>query len=345
MSKEPTSVEPEVLTQEGGALAVREPTPGELIDRALDRGATPEAIEKLVELYERLKAGAAREAFVVALSKFQSLCPIIVKEKDVGKKGDKVHYQYAPLSVIVGQVRSILHECELSYTIDTEFKDGLMYAICTVTHVLGHSESSRFMAPIDPKAFMNESHKYASAQTYAKRYAFCNALGILTGDEDDDARSVGTPGEKDEPVPEAPKPPDVVQSGGFTHDNPDTYSGAMAEYKKLGARYLTEICDGDTARRKTDYDKFREQAGVPLDKKKLSLIELRGMNALVSKVFEEPPAEEKEAVPCEDGCGEHLNPESYQANYAKKEYGMVLCYNCAAKRARQEAADAQPRAD
>src|SRR3990167_3791525 len=38
---------------------------------------------------------------------------------------------------------------------------------------------------------MNAAQKVASALTYAKRYAFCNAFGILTGDADDDARLTG----------------------------------------------------------------------------------------------------------------------------------------------------------
>ena len=40
--------------------------------------------------------------------------------------------------------------------------------------------------PIDKDGFMNTPQKFASALTYAKRYAFCNAFGILTADEDDD---------------------------------------------------------------------------------------------------------------------------------------------------------------
>ena len=336
--------EPEVIasTLEETTLAVREPTPGELIRQAVTAGATPEVLQTLADLYERFKAGAAREAFVTALSEFQSKCPIIEKTKKVYGKNGKLRYCYAPLDVIVRQVRHILHECGLSYTIDDEFKDGMMYATCKVTHVLGHSETSTFMAPIDKDAYMNEPQKYASANTYAKRYAFCNGTGILTGDEDDDARSVGATAEED-PAP-LTTAPDVVQSGQFTHDQhgppepaeppvDDTYKGVMVEYKKLGERYLTEICDGDAGRRKTDYDKFREQANVPLDKTKLSLVELRAVNALVRKVFAEPPVDdEADTVPCEGGCGERMDADCYQAKYTKEKYGAVLCFNCAKKR-------------
>jgi hypothetical protein len=40
---------------------------------------------------------------------------------------------------------------------------------------------------------MTTPQKFASALTFAKRYAFCNVLGILTGDKDDDANTAGSP--------------------------------------------------------------------------------------------------------------------------------------------------------
>ena len=49
---------------------------------------------------------------------------------------------------------------------------------------------STFKVPIDKEGYMNAPQKFASALTFAKRYAFCNAFGILTGDEDDDSNAV-----------------------------------------------------------------------------------------------------------------------------------------------------------
>jgi hypothetical protein len=37
---------------------------------------------------------------------------------------------------------------------------------------------------------MTDTQKYGARNTFAKRYAFMNALGILTGDEDTDAREL-----------------------------------------------------------------------------------------------------------------------------------------------------------
>lgn len=210
--------------------AQREPSPGELIDRALDKGATPEAIEKLVALYERLKAGQAKEAYVRALAEFQSRCPVITKTKEIKDKSGKVRYRYAPMDEIVKAVRDILHDCGLSYAIDAAFavENKLMSATCTITHELGHRETSTFMAPIDPDSYMSAPQKYASALTYAKRYAFCNALGILTGDEDDDANVAGNGEAASKGVsPKAKTPPPPPEE--------ETYDGLTST--KWGERF------------------------------------------------------------------------------------------------------------
>jgi hypothetical protein len=52
---------------------------------------------------------------------------------------------------------------------------------------------------------MNEPQRFASALTFAKRYAFCNAFGILTGDEDDNAEKATAPPAK--PTRERHPPP------------------------------------------------------------------------------------------------------------------------------------------
>jgi len=67
---------------------------------------------------------------------------------------------------------------------------GFITAVCKITHNLGHSEESAFRIPIDTEGYMSAPQKYASALTFAKRYAFCNALGILTGEDDFDATDV-----------------------------------------------------------------------------------------------------------------------------------------------------------
>lgn len=168
------------------------------------RSGNKELMREVMEIRRELKAEAARDAFFAALSAFQAECPVIKKTKQGG--GGK--YWYAPLSVIVQMAGKHITAHGLSYKIITrveppseQTKVATIYATCQVFHEMGHSESSEFSVPVDPTFVnvlkMNEPQAFASASTYAKRYAFCNAFGILTGEDDDDGQSAGrlTPNE------------------------------------------------------------------------------------------------------------------------------------------------------
>ena len=167
-----------------------------LISQAIDRSVDVTTMEKLLAMREKLMAEQARAAYFEALTAFQTECPIIAKRKQAdiqSRTGASYKYKFAPLDEIVGVVAPLLGKHGLSYKFDarvtTEPKLS-MAVICTVQHVAGHSAESEFQVPVDTGARMNEMQQSASAQTYAKRYAFCNALGILTGAEDDDAHGV-----------------------------------------------------------------------------------------------------------------------------------------------------------
>ncbi len=172
-----------------------------VIQNAIDKGVPVETMEKLLAMRRELKAEAAKEAFTTALSQFQRDCPVIKKTKQVmNKDGRTIRYSYAPLDGIVGQIKKPVADNDLSYSWDVKNPDGHMEVTCEVTHVLGHSKTSTLQIPIDKDGFMTAPQKYASAQTYAKRYTLINALGISTGDDDTDAVDVGK-----EPEAKSPK--------------------------------------------------------------------------------------------------------------------------------------------
>jgi len=106
------------------------------------------------------------------------------------KKGE-YRYSYAALEDIVETVKIPLESNGLSYTIKTEQTEKEVAAICIAHHIDGHEEQARFAVPIDHDAYMNAAQKVASALTYAKRYAFNNAFGIMTAEDDDDAQVTG----------------------------------------------------------------------------------------------------------------------------------------------------------
>jgi len=164
-----------------------------LIAQAINEKLPVETMEKLLAMRRELKAEVARENFFIALAAFQADCPTIQKTKSVIVKGE-VRYKYAPLESIVDQVKENLRKHGFSYTLKARQTPKDFTAICEAHHQDGHTETTEFSIPIATDNFMNDSQKVGSANTYAKRYAFCNAFGIMTGDEDFDGDSdIGEP--------------------------------------------------------------------------------------------------------------------------------------------------------
>ena len=169
------------------------PTPEMLIAQAIDQKVPIETMEKLLALMTRVKAERAREAYYTSLAQFQANCPIIKKLRpvyDKEEKGGELRYNFAPLNDIVEQVGDHLKNNGFSYDFKSKQTDTEYTAICIPHHILGHSESTEFTIPVDKEAYMSDPQKVGSACSFANRYAFRNAFGILTGDNDNDAQDL-----------------------------------------------------------------------------------------------------------------------------------------------------------
>lgn len=186
-----------------------------LIAQAIDKGTPVETMEKIIELSERVKANQAKEAFDVAMAKFQSECPVIKKSTAGGQtKGGQVAYYYASLDSIVSQVKEILSNNGFSYSIKTETKERSVKSTCIARHILGHSESSDMEVPLGQGTnIMSAPQITASSITFAKRYAFCNVFGIMTGDDDNDAKPDNNVPPTPTPAPQPQPKSDVGQYG------------------------------------------------------------------------------------------------------------------------------------
>lgn len=179
--------------------ALRADSAEALISQALTNGVPVETIERLLAMRRELKQEWAKQEYDTAMAQFQADCPTIVKTKEVKTDEGKIAYRYAPIESIVEQVKVPLRENGFSYSTSMELKETGVKVTVKVTHSSGHSELTPMEVPFGNKTrVMSQSQVAAAASTFAKRYAFCNAFGILTGDEDTDAR----------PVVEKPKEPE-----------------------------------------------------------------------------------------------------------------------------------------
>jgi hypothetical protein len=165
-----------------------------VIQAAIAQGATPESLEKLMELQERYEANIARKAFNRALVAAQSEMPTVFK----GRKGQ--NSQYASFDDIMRVIRPILDSHGLAIAFAQREDEKTLTVTCKVFHSEGHSEETPFTLPKDGplltkdgRQVTNLAQAQGSANSYAKRYCLTNALNIVLGDQDDDARALNQP--------------------------------------------------------------------------------------------------------------------------------------------------------
>jgi hypothetical protein len=158
-----------------------------IIQQAIASGADPAYLRELLQVREQWEAGEARKLYSQAIADFQSRCPII-------EKGDKAHNkQYAAMDRIWRTIRPLLDETGLSivWTVNALTDYGL-HIEGEIRHKAGHAVPISYDLPMPDKVTgQNAAQQMGSASSYAKRYATCAALGIVTG-EDDDGLAAGT---------------------------------------------------------------------------------------------------------------------------------------------------------
>ena len=161
-----------------------------LLQQAIASGTSPEALEKLVALQERILDRQASAEYAQAVSRFQALCPAIVKNHVVRNRSGQKMYKYAPLEDIIEQVRDLMAELGLSYSFDSEEKQAGIEVTCIIRHRSGHAERNKVFIPTTKGMNTNASQDAGIQLTYGKRLAFVAALGITTADEDKDGNSL-----------------------------------------------------------------------------------------------------------------------------------------------------------
>lgn len=165
-----------------------------LILKAVENNVNVETMERLLAMRKELKEEAAKEAYFSALAGFQAECPIVKKTREVKDKSGNVRYRYAPLEDIVKQVKPYLDKHGLSFsfkTVPAVDSKSAVDVVCVSQHIFGYSKESPVTIPIEQEAFMNDAQKAGSAQSYAKRYSFCNVHGIVLENDDDDGMALG----------------------------------------------------------------------------------------------------------------------------------------------------------
>ena len=166
-------------TGDSGDMVVEPPDPMTLLDRAVQQGATPDQLEKLLTLQERWEAEKSRRAYTLALAEFKRRSADNFKEPARGyptKRSDQgpVDYKHATLGRGRCQDHAgVLAKHGLSHSWKTSQRDGNQIVVrCVLTHKDGHTESrSNWSAPPDMTGGKNSIQAVGSTVTYLERYS------------------------------------------------------------------------------------------------------------------------------------------------------------------------------
>lgn len=179
----------------------------QMLQAVIDKGVTAENVavmEQLVSLYERMQLRDAEKQFAAAFAALQSEMPAVQATKPVPDKFGNIKYHFAPYEEIMATVKPLLLKHGFTITFSMSFSEGRVIQACTLQHVGGHSRTNQFMARIGSgPPGSSEAQGDGAASTYAKRFALCNALNIVTEVDTDgrtDARNEGEPITQDKAI-------------------------------------------------------------------------------------------------------------------------------------------------
>ena len=168
--------------ESGKSLTV--PGPSSLIQAAITGGADLDKLEKLMLLQERFEATEAKKAYVSAMAKFKKTPPEIDKDKTVSYGTTK--YNHASLANVTSKINAALSVYGLSAAWATKQDPSGITVTCTITHEMGHSESTSLTAEADSSGQKNKIQAIGSTITYLERYTILALTGLATHEQDDD---------------------------------------------------------------------------------------------------------------------------------------------------------------
>lgn len=195
---------PDLLTDAPPAEIARVPAdPMLMLSRLIENGVEPDKLGQMLDFVERVSARRAAERFADAFANIQAEMPAVLKWRESGGDGAKLRYKFASLDDVMAAAGPVMARHGMTASFDTEHeteKTRGMLKVVVRLRVGSHFEDKSFMTPI-PAMTVNDTQKFGAALTYAKRYALCAALNIVTTDHDTDAADLVqelTEGERDQ---------------------------------------------------------------------------------------------------------------------------------------------------
>ena len=179
----------ELIPRAPPQIVVSEPmTPMALMYEAVQKGASPEIIEKLMNLQERWEQNQNRKAFDRAIAAAKAEMPVIFKSREAAfdtKSGSRKSYRFEDFATIAKVVDPILSKHGLCARFRPSSDEKSVTVTCILSHKDGHREEYPLTSPHDPSGNKNPIQALGSASSYLQRYTLKLALGLAASADDD----------------------------------------------------------------------------------------------------------------------------------------------------------------
>lgn len=159
-----------------------------MIDKVLSIPDFPiDKLERLIEIYEKQRNDARRQAYDAAFAEMQPELPII------DKKGKGHNGKYGRWEDIVEQITPILakHGFGLSFRTTPAPDAAKLRVTAILSHREGHREENFHDLPIDMTGSKNPIQGIGSTTSYGKRYTGSSIINLVCREEDDDGAAGG----------------------------------------------------------------------------------------------------------------------------------------------------------
>jgi len=172
-------------------------TPTSMLLLAVQRGASIEQMQQLMDLQERHERNEARKAYFAAITEFKKNAPVVLKDK----ANTQYKSRYSSIGEWVEKITPALSAHGLTARWELDQTGPAIKITCVLTHALGHSESSTMSGPPDKSGAKNPLQEIKSTVTYLEIATLQAITGLASkeGALDDDG-SLGKTMQMDENV-------------------------------------------------------------------------------------------------------------------------------------------------
>lgn len=174
------------------AVQLADNSPASMMIAAMSKGMDLDKLEKFMALQERWEANEAKKSYTLAMADFKKNPPKIDKDRRVKFETAKgtTEYSHASLANVTEKINAALGEHGLSAAwVTLQDENGAITVTCTITHQMGHSESTSLTAAPDLSGSKNAIQAVGSTISYLERYTILALTGLATADMDTDGKT------------------------------------------------------------------------------------------------------------------------------------------------------------